>query len=161
MMILSTMAAAVINSRQTRTQLQTWQRHAGANIAVQAGPMRWCFRIDESGEWRGVSPLVSADAEVTWVEGKMHIRGDGALLQDLQEMWKQHSPQQLLSDMIGEDAAAQACDMVNRAASCVDIRDAATALNFAPSKEDVSAFCQQCATLSKKIQALSVRVSGL
>lgn len=161
MLPLSSAAAEMINLRQTTAQRQAWRKHAGANIAVCAGPVRWCFRIDEGGEFRGASNLVEADAEVTWREGKMHIQGDGDLLKDLEELWQNHSPRQVLGEYIGEDAVADACGVFKQTAEYFDVRDFPDALQFAPPPEAVSQFCQQCAAFSKQVNALAARVSAL
>ena len=161
MLVLSSAAAQMINMRQSVQQRRTWQKHAGANVAVCAGPARWCFRISDSGEWCGASPLVAADAEVSWECGKMHIRGDGELLKDLEDMWRHNSPRHIFGEIFGTEAADDAGELLARTAEYMDMRDLPTAFDLAPPPAEVSAFCQQCAALSRRVNAMAARVGAL
>ena len=83
---------------------------AGRTAALRLGNIRLCWRIDEGGQWRAAIPVAHADAEAGWSPGDsaFHIAGDGALLRELENEWKENMPRKLVADFAGEDAGQRA-----------------------------------------------------
>ena len=160
-MFFSTLAARFMNARLTAPQRARLQNHAGAVTAMQAGTLRMCFRLDGSGRWLAVSPLLAADATARWqptTDGEyFQISGNAALLRDLGDWWKDNTPRQLLADCVGNTAAAA----LSNAAAKLELKKCLQQSGLAAAPRQVTEFNRQVAQLAQRSRNLKQRLENL
>ena len=130
---------------------------AGRTVALRLGNMRLCWRIDEGGRWRAAIPVAHADAEAGWSPGDsaFHIAGDGALLRELENEWKENMPRKLVADFAGEDAA-------NALAAAMQWAKTLPAQSgLFVSADEVSQFNKKVAAAAKHAASLAARLAAL
>lgn len=157
MMPFAAAAAAWLNARTPPDMRKRLGAHDGAAVAMEAGGMRLCFRL-EGGYWHAASPLITADAAARWTpEDGWRISGGGALLKDLNEMWERNAPRTLLAEMFGERTAAAMAD----AAAGFDAGEFAAQCGIAAAPGEVGAFCRDVADLERRTARLNARLARL
>ncbi|MGI9306450.1 MAG: hypothetical protein ACR2P5_04010 [Gammaproteobacteria bacterium] len=157
MLFISAAVAGLINARQTEAERRRMQAHAGRVVALRAGALRLCFRLDAGGYWRAVLPEVAADAEAHWRGADLHLDGDGALLRDLNGAWERNSPRQILAEIMGADAAGFCAD----AAARLDIKNILVAGGVAAPPSAVAEFNRNAAAVAQKSRELESRLARL
>ncbi|MBE8159061.1 MAG: hypothetical protein HAW59_06745, partial [Betaproteobacteria bacterium] len=140
-MRLQSAAAKIINARQTAEMRRRMRAHAGCVVAVQAGALRFCFRIDAGGRWRAAFPQTAADAEIRFGGGGLQLNGGGELLRDLDAMRQQNGLRQIFADVFGGAAA----DFFADAAARLDIKNCLVKSGVAAAPAAVSEFNQKAA----------------
>ncbi|MDM5148146.1 hypothetical protein NQX30_07195 [Candidatus Persebacteraceae bacterium Df01] len=96
-MLIASTLSAVTNARLTMTQRQRLRPHVGRVVALEAGTLRLCFRLNADGCCHPLSSLVEADVTMRWqpaAAGKhFHVAGDAALLRDVGDVLQEALPQ--------------------------------------------------------------------
>lgn len=160
-MLFSTLVARFMNARLTAPQRRLLQNHAGSVVALQAGTMRMCFRLDDGGRWLAVSPLLAAEATAHWrprANGEyFQLNGSGALLRDLGDLWKHHTPRRLLAECLGTTAA----NALNNAVTKLEIKKFPHQSGLAAAPPQVAQFNRQVAALAHRSRKLAQRMEKL
>lgn len=154
-------AARFINSRLTPELRNSLSAHAGSVIALQAGVLQLCFRLDNGGRWQAASSLVHADAEMRLAESgdDFEIRGSGALLSALDEVRQRCAPDVLLTEIFGANGA-QCLQSAAREMQTA-IQNLPVECNLAPSAGECADFIRRTVEFDQELSALSRRLSHL
>lgn len=149
-----------MNARLSDDLRRRLRAHFGAAIALHCCGFRVCFRVAADGKLRATSPLIDADAEIQWTaDGETNVRGDGALLREMDEIRRVCDPRELAQEFFGAEGTQFLESAAKEAAAFV--RGMPARCNWTATPAEVSAFARNAAQFNSDVSAAAARISRL
>lgn len=156
-MIISAAFADKINAVLTPQQCDVLARHAGKSVGARVRALRFVWRINKTGVFVAVSPLIDADVCVQWRDGSAHVDGDAALLRVLSDTFAAIDWAALAASLFGATAAPRLLYAIEKTAESMSRR----IQRRTASAEDIADYGVRVRHLHKETLQLARTVSRL